>query len=234
MTTRRSVCALVVLLVTLGVAAPSAAIPITINFSDSGWYDSTGLHDPTNVNYIAGDLGGNEFRDWFIFDLTSLVGQTILSASLALANPSGGYTSLDATENYALFDVSTSPATLALGGSGLVGIFNDLGTGTSFGSRTVSAADNNTTVLTAFNAAGLSALNAAIGGSFALGGAVTTLTLGGPTEFIFGFTGPASLRELRLEVEPAGVSAIPEPASLALLGTGIAGLAARRLRRRRN
>jgi hypothetical protein len=82
---------------------------------DGGFYRSDEIHNPVNPICLVGELSfdGLERRNWFIFDLTSLVGQTILSASLALPNP--GYISFDATED-TLFEVLTSPAMLALGG----------------------------------------------------------------------------------------------------------------------
>ncbi len=59
------------------------------------------------------------------------------------------------------------------------------GPGQSTGSRVVSAADNNTTVAITLNAAAVAALNAAIGSTISLGGALTTLA-GTATQEIFG------------------------------------------------
>src|SRR5262249_26017955 len=60
-----------------------------------------------------------------------------------------------------------------------------LGTGTSYGSQTVSAADNGKIVSIAMNAAGGAALNAAEGSQFGVGGALTAIS-GTADQNIFG------------------------------------------------
>jgi len=55
-----------------------------------------------------------------------------------------GYRSPDPTETYELHDYVGSIPTLVAGGSGLTGIFADLGMGALYASTTVSAADDNT------------------------------------------------------------------------------------------
>jgi hypothetical protein len=164
---------------------------VTLNWTDSGWWDSTGSHTASNKNYLVG-LSGNQYRDYFVFNLSG-VSQNITGATLKLYNPSAsvdsgnGYLSSDPTETYAVFDVSTPIASLGATASGQTGIFNDLGTGTGFGSQSVSAADNGKVVSVSLNADGVAALNAARGGLAALGGAVTSIS-GGATQAVFGFT----------------------------------------------
>jgi Ca2+-binding RTX toxin-like protein len=170
----------------------------TINFTDSGWYDSTGFHGPTNQNYITGKTN----RNFFIFDL-SAVSEPINGAHLRLSMPVGGYNSPDATETYTLFDVSTPVATLQAGGSGLLSVYDDLGTGTALGSLEVSRDNVTAVVSVVLNAAGVAALNAAAGGQFAIGGAVTTPD--GPlTQSVFGFSGNVNdVRQLVLSFAPS-------------------------------
>ncbi len=184
---------------TQGVLGYLAASPtLALNASDSGWWDQTGAHSSTNKNYIAGLYSGHEDRDYFVFDLSS-VNQPVTGAQLNLTNPNG-YVSPDPTETYSLSDVSTPIRTLEATGTGQTAIFNDLGTGVGYGSRTVSGADNNAIVSLSLNASGVSYLNSVRGGQAAVGGAVTTLA-GGGDQYIFGNTGyPSDVKQLVLNL----------------------------------
>jgi Ca2+-binding RTX toxin-like protein len=155
--------ALIGSLVTLGGVQPAGAglTPTAVNRSDLGWYDPTGFHDPGNDNYIVGDLGGS-LRNFFIFDLSSLSG-TVTAVTLAVSNPNGN--SVPAT--YTVYDVSTSAATVAAGGSGLTAIYTDLGTGTALGSITN---PSGTLVNVPFNGDGVAYVQAGLGSTIAVGG----------------------------------------------------------------
>ena len=52
---------LIALALVLAWSPQADAATITINFTDSGWYDATGFHDPSNTNYAAGF--GHRYRD---------------------------------------------------------------------------------------------------------------------------------------------------------------------------
>ncbi|MCL4814892.1 MAG: PEP-CTERM sorting domain-containing protein [Vicinamibacteraceae bacterium] len=207
-------------------AASAATIQVTA--ADSGFYSETGQHVQTNENYLTGRFNTVD-RSFFVFDLTGVSGQ-VTAATLNLFNPDisaflKGYVSPDPSETLAIFDVTTPVATLTAGGNGLVGIFNDLGTGTQFGSIVVSPADNGQTVSIVFNAAGLAAINAALGSTIAFGGALTTLGAGPADEYVFGFStatfAGGDVRRLDLTV-------VPEPGLAALLAVGLAGALRRR------
>jgi len=205
---------------------PAFSSPVTVNASDSGWYSEFGFHNPSNTNYITGFTGSLVTRSLFVFDLSSISG-VIVSATLRLPN----FQSLspDATETFAIFDVSTALATLTAGGSGLTGIFADLGTGTTYGSGpTPGGVTLGTTQDFGLNAAGLAALNVALGGQVALGGALTTLS--GQVlanEYAFGFS-QDSIPQLLLET----TEAVPEPGNmLIVLFCGLAMVFASRARR---
>ncbi len=76
-----------------------------------------------------------------------LAGNSLLSAQFHAYNPNGedgflGFGSSDPTETYTMHGVSTPTDQLIAGGSGLTGIFDDLGSGIAYGSTVVSAADN--------------------------------------------------------------------------------------------
>jgi PKD domain/RTX calcium-binding nonapeptide repeat (4 copies) len=184
----------------LGSVGGAGATTLTLNATDSGWWDSTGFHSSTNKNYVAGQNTPSQLaRDYFVFNLAG-VSQTITGAQVRLTNPAGGYVSPDPTETYAVFDVSTPLGALQASGSGQLGIYNDLGTGTNFATRTFSAADNGQLVAIPLNASGVAALDAARGGSVAVGGALTSIA-GTATQFVFAFTGaPSDVKQLVLNL----------------------------------
>ena len=177
--------------------ALTAGRTITLDYVDSGWWNSFGEHEATNDNYFVGQVP-DEYRNFFVFDLAGVSG-LIVDAQLRLTNPFGGFSSTDPTEIYSLFDVSTPISALSASGFGDTGIFDDLGTGATLGSQTVSFADDGQIVSVSLGQAGLSSLNAAEGGLFALGGALTTLAGGAVEQFLFGFSGqPDNVRQLVL------------------------------------
>lgn len=218
--------------------AADAAI-ITLDATDSGWYDATGEHTAANANYLTGLCGSacsshpTEHRGFWVFDL-SAVTDPITSAVLNLFNPD--YNSVDASEILAIMDVSTPIAQLTAGGTGLTGIFDDLGTGTTYGTATGTDADDNQTIGITLNSFAIQDLNNA-SGLFGFGGYLTTLQ---PSliQFLFGNSSGTSLRQLRLETQDAvnpnpqtgGPSSVPEPSTLVLALAGLVlALAARRL-----
>jgi len=161
----------------------TAAQGATINIvnSDSGWYDDSGEHDPTNTNYIAGAFGGVAFNNFFVFDLSSLAGQTVLSAQLQVF----AY-EISANGIYANFDVLTPVPTLTAGGSGMVATHVDLASGAFFGGKFVTPGDSDSLVTITLNAAAIAAIQANAGGLWAIGG--DFLGDGGSVDYIFGFS----------------------------------------------
>ena len=171
---------LVAVLLGLALAAPLAAqaIPTT----DRGYYDATGAHDPTSTGYRAGNalIGSTYRRNFFTFDLSG-IDESVTAATLMVWNRSTTWDSVDSSETYVVYDVAT-PLPDLLAGTGGLACYDDLGTGTTFGSYILTALDVESEILIPLNAAGLAAVNGAIGGDFALGGAFTTLDADPATE----------------------------------------------------
>ncbi len=185
------VCPLVFLLVTLGMffAHPVRAAdcaPLAINALDQGWYDASGLHDPGNLNYLCGEAPSSvsPVRNWFAFSIPAST-QQVVAASLRIYT--AAIVSPESSETFELRHVSTPVGALRLGGFGLTNVWADLGEGASYGSRSFGSAEVNLYVTIPLNAAFLANVQAAAGGSLALGGALTTLDgIAGNSEYLFG------------------------------------------------
>jgi hypothetical protein len=210
---------------------------VIVSWSDSGWYNSTGFHVDVNNNYIVGFQGETVFpsglpityNDFFVFDLSTVTGP-ITSAFLSLFNPACptcGYQSMSSTETFTVFDVSTPISELEATHGATTPlapeIFNDLGSGTIFGSRTVSAADNGTMVNITLNSDAIAAINANLGGMIAFGGSLTSLFDSAPPEVMFASGGNIPSDQRLLILNPVQA---PEPSTLLLLGIGLTVLLA--------
>jgi PEP-CTERM motif len=201
----------------------ASASTITLNSTSFGWWDSLGTHDASNTNYGTGDSAQNvDHRSFFVFNLSGVSG-TVVSAALNIFN--SAYSSADPSETLGIFDVSTPIAVLIATGTGQIPIYDDLGSGTLFGSTTVSPANNNANVTITLNSVALAALQSGLGSDFAFGGALTTLSRPNLTEGVFTFSNNfTGTRQLV-------VTTVPEPASLALFASGLTAIAVARRRR---
>jgi hypothetical protein len=152
-----------------------------LNTTDRGWYSDAGIRN-SNANYFTGvNDAAAERRGFFLFDLSTY--QTpIVSARISLFNCAtgaglpcnglgNGFSSPNSSETVDLFDFFGSRTAL-VGGTGGLGAFTDLGSGAVFGTRSISAADNGTTVTFNLNSAGIASLNGARGNTFAVGSAM--------------------------------------------------------------
>ena len=159
-------------IITLSLLDATAARGATISItnSDSGWYNEVGDHQADVTNYFSGQNPGFDdlhYRNWFVFDLTAAAGETITGAQLQL------YTyQITESGTYTTYDVATPVPTLTAGGTGLVGIYADLGSGASFGSLALTTADEESLILINLNAAAVADIqaNADISALFAIGG----------------------------------------------------------------
>jgi hypothetical protein len=193
---------------------------VTMEDENRGWYRDTGYTEVANTNYLAGECTENAcgfahavYRNFFLFDL-SQVDQRIVNASLRLWFPEEGLRSPTDMEIYELFDVVTDLD--ELGQRWGVDIFEDLGTGTSYGTYVATEADEQTLIDIPLNAAAVAELNAAAS-LFALGGAVTSLDDLINDEFLFGTSGNARAY-LVLETVPLPGAAWLLASALLILG----------------
>jgi hypothetical protein len=152
----------------------------TQQYVDRGWYNETGVHLPTNPNYLAGINGSSdenfgddlEYRNWFLFQIPQLGTDVYTAATLKLYVPiPDGYISPNSSLTYKLYDVTTDPGALA-NATGGIAAFNDLGTGAQFGEIVATDASEGTILSISLNAAALASLNTPLSSLWGIGGAV--------------------------------------------------------------
>lgn len=164
-----------------------SAADFTVTSFDTGWFNSDGDHGAGNTNYFTGSFSPpQQLRSFFAFDLTGRVGT--VNSVVFVPN---SYECASPNANFQVFDVSTPFADLAVDQTGRLDIFADLGTGVELGNQdyTGSGASGNpcsVPVAVTFNAAGIAAVQAALGGQFAVGG---NLGDGSSNAYLFGFSG---------------------------------------------
>lgn len=196
-------------------AVPAASITLTP--TDRGWFRSDGLHTAGQNNTFTGTFGGNSYRSFYSFDVNNVGGnwsQATLNLTVDL------YYNGDASETVQVFAVSSPAATVSAGhtigsGSGLA-VYNDLGSGVSYGTATVTNGNVGGTVSFVLNAAAIADINAARGGQwiFAL---VHTTGNGGNQGVRFGTNGT-------WDAGTTSGASVPEPFTGILLTVGILGL----------
>ena len=181
---------------------------------NQGWWSTTMSNYDENDNYSAGmDTQGNNPRNFFTFDLSAL-SLPVISATLELQRYE--YWSTADSETYGLFDVSTDAVTLNNNVGTSTPIFEDLGTGTSYGEFEIFAEGLPEDILSfELNAAALADIDAAAGGWFSIGGVLLSpgSPVGDGTERLFGRSTGAGTQRLVVEV-------IPEPTTVVLLALG--------------
>jgi hypothetical protein len=215
--------------------------PITPGVKNQGWWSRHRGNEDSNDNYVVGrSFGGELFHNFFSFDLRGVdfAGQELISATLELTS----FTHVGSTtQRYLLFDVTTPAAILNRNDGINVDIFNDLGSGVSYGAFTVVDNRRSRPIQFPLNDAALDAIVASAGGYFSIGGRLDLTGLSGE-QFLFAFSGSSGgSQSLILEFQPlappppasppGGGATVPEPLGLVLFSlAGCAGVLCARWR----
>jgi hypothetical protein len=199
------------------------ADPISLANIDSGWYSLEVSHTPGNKNYIAGtsfQTGGElHYRNFFVFDLSGVTG-TVTSAQIQLFT----YVSDSLPGTYTLYDVVTPISILQTTVGIDPAIYDDLGTGVSYGSITISSENNFSIITFDLNSAAIAALQSNSGSLFAVGGHFDGRGV------VFGGSDFDIRNRIILQTSNG---TIPEPSTLFLLGAGLAGVVLKMGKRRK-
>ncbi|MEW4527898.1 hypothetical protein [Maioricimonas sp. JC845] len=189
----------------------------TPGVKNQGWWSSSQTAQDDNANYVVAE----SYRSFFTFDI-SLVAGEVEEASLFLTRFS---VSGEDAENVGFFDVSTEAATLNNNIGINLGIFDDLGTGSSYGVLTVAGpglGQREDVLELQLSAAAIADINASRGGFFSIGAKI--LTDEGDGDFVFGgstFGGVPPGGVQRLALGGNDVRLLPEPSSIQLLLCGL-------------
>ncbi|MES2674584.1 MAG: hypothetical protein V4660_10110 [Pseudomonadota bacterium] len=189
---------------------------IEINAQNAGSYNQIGLHTTGVPNYIAGNfqysIGATDYsfiyHNFFVFDLGN-INEPITSATLQVQSHE-----VKGIGTYNLFDVLTPPEMLDMNTADSVDIFNDLGTGTTFGSFNANPGNSFQTLQLTLNQSAINAINSA-DGLFAIGGSFATNFT---TSYIFGASD--NIEQMKLILNTTSVE-VPQPGGLALLVIGL-------------
>lgn len=206
-------------------ASPVAAQTLTP--TAAGSYTSSvanysGLSGRPNGNFLTGADIGAVYRGYLIYEIPA--GPAITSATLRLNTA----TISDGPNTVNVYDVTTTPSTIAAGSAPPATTYADLGTGEVFG--TAVATTNYETLTITLSANAITAINAARGSTIAFG--LNNETVSAASGHVFGESLGSTPRTLTLVSAAAPVPTLSEWAMI-LLGLTLAGGAAVVIQRRR-
>jgi hypothetical protein len=198
---------------------------VVIGAYQSGYVTETGLVRNPTGNYFTGQLDEEEYRGYFIFDLSALNGLQVTSATFRL--DTDDYFSADLTETVNFYQYTGAISTLTSAPTTSATAFEDLGDGALLGSQIYAEELQDDVLDIVLSSDAIAALNDAISsGSFAFGAVMISLS-GSGDQYVYGQSDDlGSTRQLRLETQ-----AVPEPGTVGLLA--VAGLALLRRRQRK-
>jgi hypothetical protein len=199
----------IVLAAMLGASASAQ----TIDASSRGWYNTNGLHTAANLNTLVGQGSGTDrFRSFFVFDLGALTrpaGSGVLRLELE------AYFGPDPMEYIAIYDVGTPPDELVLGQTGRTDIYADLGGDVVYGAAFAQPSAVGSVLEFPLTPEAIAAINAAAGGSFAVGVSAETLRLPRGSEGVrFSLAAETRVHQLVLSEAPASLSIEPMLAAM--------------------
>lgn len=202
-------------------AAASSAAAETLSGS---WlrYEANGTGYVNNNHISGGTTTPDQFRAGVVFGIPA--GLPVTTAQLRLASGSV----VPSPNTLSVYQVTTAGSVLLAAGGG-VAVYNDLADGPLYGSATATSFSIITVTLTSD---AIAAINAAQGGSFAVG----LIPVSAPSSYVFGGSSGLDMpRELVLTraAPPAPVPTLSEWAMI-LLGVLIAGGAAMTIQRRKS
>jgi hypothetical protein len=148
---------------------PTRTNPV-IDASNRGWWRNEGFHDQNDNSTIVGRISSSLYRSYFSFDLSGVTG-SVTSAVLRIEVVD--YTSIEPSETIRIYDVSTNAATLEASAPNRTDIYNDIGSGTLYGSYILTLADKETIIQTQLERVNL---NTYLGSHFSVGIGSDTLT----------------------------------------------------------
>ncbi len=211
----------------LGLAISASAATIVVNTNDRGYYYNYDFNDTTNKNYLTGQINNGAaaigFHSFFEFNgLTGLSGP-IVSATLSLFNPAGGYSSTQASELLTITGFSGSIATLDGGGT-VAGEYSALASGPTYGTQSVNAATDGAFVNITLNAAAIAFLNSSSSNPFAFGGDLAGIPPADvSTRFEFGGSAFVVANDSNTTLTVVTAASTPEPQTLFLIIPSLAG-----------